>query len=207
MTNPITNPGLLILDACHFASDAHKGQFRKYNRDPYIVHPKAVANWVALATNNDPETVAAAWLHDVVEDTEYTLRDIRVTFGDTVAMLVSCVTNVTTHDDGNREARKAKERAHLRKADPRAKTIKLADIIDNVPSIVQFDPGFARTYVREKWLALSSLREGHFGLWHQADLLLADCARELELDFKALDQERYNNDVCNAIDDVFEQGF
>lgn len=164
MTNPVLNPELFILDANHYATDAHRGQFRKYTRDPYIIHPMRVADFVRAVTD-DPYTIAAAWLHDVVENCGVSVERLDTLFGHSVALLVSDVTNVSRPEDGNREHRKAIERARLRFADPRAKTIKLADIIDNVPSVVTHDPVFAKTYVREKWMLLPHLRGGDPVLW------------------------------------------
>jgi guanosine-3',5'-bis(diphosphate) 3'-pyrophosphohydrolase len=168
----------MIIDAERIATDAHASQMRKYTWDAYIVHPKAVADIVADVTD-DPVTIAAAWLHDVVEDTHVTLDQIRKHFGWAVAGLVENVTNVTCKEDGNREMRKALERAHLAKAHPKAQTIKLADILDNVPSIVRYDPGFAVTYVEEKRLVLNVLRKGNATLWHRAKQLIEESQEQL----------------------------
>jgi len=124
---------------------------------------------------DDPETIAAAWLHDVLEDTAVNLQEIKVKFGDVVAGLVLDVTNVATC--GNRAYRKSMERAHLRQADPRAKTIKLADILDNVPSIIRYDPNFAKIYVAEKRLLLGGLWGGHEYLWYCVDKMLENYGR------------------------------
>ena len=76
-----------IVDAFEFAYAAHKGACRKCSTIPYIVHPLDVAS--ILMKNNAPEDVViAGLLHDVVEDTKFTLSDIRARFGDNVAILV-----------------------------------------------------------------------------------------------------------------------
>lgn len=76
-----------IVEAFEFAYAAHKGYFRKCSTIPYIVHPLDVAS--TLMKNNAPEVVViAGLLHDVVEDTMFTLSDIRDRFGDDVATLV-----------------------------------------------------------------------------------------------------------------------
>ena len=76
-----------IVKAFEFAYNAHKGTYRKGSTIPYIVHPLDVAS--TLMKNNAPEhVVIAGLLHDVVEDTDYTLDDIRERFGDKVAELV-----------------------------------------------------------------------------------------------------------------------
>ena len=144
-----------------FATAAHAraGQVRKYTGEPYIEHPRAV---VALVRSvpHDEGMLAAAWLHDTVEDTGVTLDDIRDEFGHDVADLVGWLTDVSQTTDGNRKARKAIDRAHTARAPARAKTIKLADLIDNSASIVERDPEFAKVYLAEKRELLTVLIEG-----------------------------------------------
>jgi hypothetical protein len=160
----------LVEKARLFATVAHAaiGQTRKYTNDPYIVHPEAVARIVA-SVDHTQEMLAAAWLHDVVEDTEVDEYAIKAEFGWHVAALVRQLTDVSKLEDGNRAERKAIDRAHTALACAAAKTIKLADLIDNTRSIVAHDPEFARTYLREKALLLEVLREGDPQLWAIAD--------------------------------------
>ena len=80
-----------IKDAFELAHDAHKDQYRKSGL-PYIMHPIAVAKIVAQELELGPNPVIAALLHDVVEDTPYTLEDVQERFGDDVAFLVDVVT-------------------------------------------------------------------------------------------------------------------
>ena len=80
-----------IRDAYALAADAHKDQKRKTG-EPYIIHPIAVARIVAEELELGPNPVIAAFLHDVVEDTSYTIDDIRKRFGEDVAFLVGVVT-------------------------------------------------------------------------------------------------------------------
>jgi len=159
----------LITRAAEFARRAHEaiGQRRKYSGRPYLVHPQAVAEMVAAVTDDAP-TIAAAWLHDVVEDTPVTIEEIAAEFGNEVAGLVADLTNVSQSSDGNRAQRKALDREHTAAADPRAKTVKLADLLHNVEDIVRHDPDFARVYVREKELTLQVLTEGDAELYEQA---------------------------------------
>ena len=105
--------------------------------------------------------LAAAWLHDVVEDTPVTLQDIEFTFGSEVAELVENLTDVSQPQDGVRRVRKEKDRQHLAKTKPEAKTIKLADLIDNTRSIAEHDQKFAKIYLAEKRLLLEVLKEGN----------------------------------------------
>lgn len=160
----------LEIRAKDFATRAHEGQARKYTGEPYINHPAAVAALVRSVPHT-PEMLAAAWLHDTVEDCGVTLAEVRSLFGAGVADLVECLTDVSKPEDGNRAARRAIDRAHTAQASPQAKTIKLADLIDNTRSIVQFDPAFAKTYLAEKRLLLTVLREGDPTLWDRATAL------------------------------------
>ena len=76
---------ILIRKAFDLALDAHSDQRRKTG-EPYIFHPIAVAKIVAYEIGLGSESIAAALLHDVVEDTEYTVNDIERLFGKTIAM-------------------------------------------------------------------------------------------------------------------------
>ena len=81
----------LVERAREFATSAHQriGRQRKYSKLPYHVHLEAVAKLVA-GVSDDQEVIAAAWLHDTVEDTPATLGDIEENFGVSVADLVVC---------------------------------------------------------------------------------------------------------------------
>lgn len=141
-----------------YATAAHAavGQRRKYTDEPYIVHPADVVSIVQTVAHTD-EMLAAAWLHDVVEDTHVTMGDIRDEFGDAVADLVDWLTDVSKPEDGNRATRKAMDREHSVAAPAAAQTIKTADLISNTKSIVAFDPDFARVYLKEKRLLLDEM--------------------------------------------------
>jgi (p)ppGpp synthase/HD superfamily hydrolase len=166
----------LVRRAEAFAAKAHEGQKRKYTGEPYIVHPQAVAEILAEAGLDD-EVIAAGLMHDVVEDCDVTVEDIRAAFGDRVAQLVDEVTDVSRPEDGNRAIRKGLDRDHLAKASPEAKSVKLADIIDNTRSIVPYDPSFARVYMREMRLLLPMLKEGNPALFKRATAALHDSNR------------------------------
>src|SRR4051812_16652618 len=131
----------LVERARAFATKAHASidQRRKYTNEPYVGHPIAVARIVSTVPH-DPEMLAAALLHDVVEDTPVTIEEIRTEFGDRVADMVSDLTDVSQPGDGNRAVRKALDREHTAQASPEAQTIKLADLIDNTKSITRHDP-------------------------------------------------------------------
>lgn len=155
--------------ARRFATKWHGSidQRRKYTNEPYIHHASAVAAIVRRVTD-DQEMLAAAWLHDVVEDTPCSLEEIEQAFGAAVAALVAALTSPSRPEDGDRAERKAIDLAHLAKAPPRAKTIKLADIIDNTSTVRERDPAFAEIYLAEKRAQLDVLLEGDATLWREA---------------------------------------
>jgi replication factor C small subunit len=112
--------------AYDFAKKAHEGQFRKIpTTEPYIEHPKRVAQKIA-ETYSDYEAICAALLHDVIEDTKYTLNDINKKFGSSISFLVD---GLTKTDNQLRTLEKIK--AYSEK-DSRVILIKLADRIDNM---------------------------------------------------------------------------
>ena len=160
----------LVEHARMFAHGAHfaVGQLRKYTNEPYIVHPFEVASIVATVPSATPEMIAAAWLHDVVEDTEVTLDQIHLVFGADVAKLVFWLTDTSKPEDGNRAARKAIDRAHIAAAPAEAQTVKLADLISNTKSIMAHDPEFAKVYLEEKRLLLEVMTKGHPALMAEA---------------------------------------
>jgi (p)ppGpp synthase/HD superfamily hydrolase len=122
-----------------------------------------------------PEMVAAAFLHDVLEDTPCTQPQMYDAFGKEVTELVLWLTDVSRPSDGSRAVRKRIDREHTAAAPPEAKTVKLADLIDNSKSILTRDPDFARVYLREKRFLLDeALREGDPTLWQMADEITRD---------------------------------
>ena len=144
-----------------FATAAHAavGQVRKYTFEPYIVHPAEVAKIVRDAGGSET-MIAAAWLHDTVEDTGVTIETIRAEFGVEVAELVGWLTDVSRPEHGNRAHRKALDRAHSAAAPAEAQTVKLADLIANTRSIMAHDEAFAKTYLEEKRLLLAVMTKG-----------------------------------------------
>ena len=84
----------LLRDALDVAIDAHKDQYRK-SGEPYIFHPLAVAKIAAEKIGLDSIGIASALLHDVVEDSKYTIEDIESRFGETVAKIVSGLTKIS----------------------------------------------------------------------------------------------------------------
>ena len=154
-----------------FATAAHAavGQTRKYTGEPYVVHPMEVASLVESVGGTEA-MVAAALLHDVLEDTGVTVDVLEEQFGSEVADLVLWLTDVSKPNDGNRSTRKALDRQHSAAAPAAAQTVKVADLISNTRSIVAHDPGFAKVYLEEKRLLLEVLT--------RADPTLLTMARE-----------------------------
>ncbi|HRQ66647.1 MAG TPA: HD domain-containing protein, partial [Xanthomonadaceae bacterium] len=146
----------LVREALEFATAAHAGQVRKYLGVPYITHPIAVARMV-LRFGGDNGMVAAALLHDTIEDCDVTEGELRGKFGADITQLVVDLTDVSRPEHGPRAVRKAMDREHVAGASPRAKTIKSFDLAHNTRSIVRHDPRFARTYLTEKAALLDVL--------------------------------------------------
>ena len=149
----------MLHQAVLFATDFHSCQDRKYSGLPYIVHPMRVMTKVREVTG-DENMLCAAVLHDVVEDTQATLKHVNQLFGPDISTLVEWLTDTAKPEDGNRAQRKAIELSRLAKAPAAAQTIKLADLIDNASSITKADPGFAKVYMREKEDLLKALTKG-----------------------------------------------
>ena len=130
-----------ILSAYQLAEKAHANQKRSSGQ-PYIIHPLAVAD-ILLDLGMDTDTICVGLLHDVVEDTEYTLDDIRKLFGQDVAMLVDGVTKLNKVPNFNKEEQQA---TNLRKIllamshDIRVMIIKLADRVHNMRTLQYLPP-------------------------------------------------------------------
>lgn len=146
----------IVVRARDVATVAHEGQTRKYTGRPYVEHCREVA-YLCLKHGLPDEVIAAAWLHDTLEDTDVELIDlVRVFPADVVANVVY-MTDAAT--EGNRATRKAAECARLATGSPDQQSLKLADLIDNTSSIVEHDPKFAKTYLVEKRALLDALTD------------------------------------------------
>lgn len=176
MVTVLENP--LVYKAKLFATQAHNGQVRRYTGEPYVTHPVAVSEILAHCFE-EPEVLAAGLLHDVIEDTDFSKRDIEIRFGSKVSELVDEVTKITTRATGNRELRVKLECEHLAGISFHGKSIKLADIIQNLTGLAELDPKFALQYTKEKQLALKSLKGGHPLLWSKAAILVDEIIDKL----------------------------
>lgn len=134
------NPDLvLVLDAAAFAADKHRRQRRKdAEATPYINHPLALATILAKEGGvADAEVIAAALLHDTVEDTETTPAELEARFGPTVAAIVAEVTDDKSLPKAERKRLQVTRAAHK---SPGAKLVKLADKIANLRDIAASPP-------------------------------------------------------------------
>ena len=89
-----------VIKAFEFANEAHKG-VRRRSGEPYILHPIAVAKIVVEEIGLGYKSIVTALLHDIVEDTEYTVEDIARLFGDKIASLVDGLTKIKSAMDSN----------------------------------------------------------------------------------------------------------
>ena len=139
----------MIQKAFDFANEAHKG-VRRRSGEPYILHPIAVAKIVVSNIGLGYKSIVAALLHDVVEDTSYTIDDLRSLFGDKVATLVEGLTKIKTVLDNEDKAQQKSMQAENFKRilltlndDVRVVLIKLADRLHNCRTI-EFMPEHKR---------------------------------------------------------------
>ena len=140
--------GDLVLRAAALAVRAHAGQRRKYAPEPYVNHPARVAALVTVR-HPDPVLIAAAWLHDVVEDTPVGLDEISRDFGPEVAAVVAGCTNADHDESLPRAEKKRRDRARLASQPVGVKRIKLCDRLDNVRDLGAAPADFTRLYVGE----------------------------------------------------------
>ncbi len=122
----------LVRDAYELLASKHDGQQQKVNGHPYVEHPIAVATDVSEA-GFEPEMVAAALLHDIVEDSDVTVEDVRERLGDRVATLVDVMTD--TSEVKPYERRKALHRERVVAAGPDAAAIFAADKLHNIRAL------------------------------------------------------------------------
>lgn len=164
---------MLIDKAFRLAALYHHGQKRKYTGEPYIVHPVDVmailTEHLYFGRDHPPiqHMLAAALLHDTLEDTYATEQALRQEMPDEVVSLVVALTDVP-HEMGNRKTRKEMDRERLSSAGYAVQTVKCADIISNTRTIMQFDPGFAPLYLREIIALLHAMDDAHNDIYHHA---------------------------------------
>lgn len=167
----------LVLKATAFAAHKHRNQRRKNaEKTPYINHPIGVAQLLTEAGVKDPVTIAAALLHDVVEDTNTSHEEIVSEFGIEVASVVKEVTDNKSLSKVERKQLQVRNAPHKSE---RAKLVKLADKLDNLRDLSQETPhGWSPEIVRGYfvWSAhvIDGLRGTNTFLEEHLDRLLAD---------------------------------
>lgn len=158
----------LIIKAAQLAHELHKGQVRKYTNRPYIEHPIRVAGRLATMSCANEAEVAAAFLHDVIEDCDVSWQFLEGELNDTyVPQLVQWLTNPSKGSKLNRAARKEMDREHLRNAPKMVKVIKLIDRIDNLNEMNKADIGFIRKYCEESKLLADAIGDADSSLYHE----------------------------------------
>jgi GTP diphosphokinase / guanosine-3',5'-bis(diphosphate) 3'-diphosphatase len=130
---------LTLISATAFAAHAHRNQRRKdAERSPYINHPitlmDVLANEAGIA---DPTVLAAAVLHDTIEDTEVTFDELKTAFGEKIA---SIVLEVTDDKSLPKHERKIRQIEHAATISPEAKMVKWADLICNLRDLIHTRP-------------------------------------------------------------------
>lgn len=201
-----------IKDAYAMAAEAHKGQKRNTG-EPYIVHPIAVANIAAEELELDANTVIAAFLHDVAEDTPYTVEDIRARFGDDVAFLVDVVTKRKKHNyEFTKQVdnyRQILESVHY---DIRALLVKLSDRLHNMRTLDSMRPDKQMKIAGETDFFYAPLA-GRLGLYHVKTELenlsfRFRCPREYEVIARQLEEDKLRTqDALKAFTDEINEIF
>ncbi|MCU7697805.1 HD domain-containing protein [Acinetobacter sp. AYS6] len=169
-----------VLAACDFADLAHTGITRK-SGEPYILHPIAVS-CILANMRLDAETLMAALLHDVIEDTQYTKEDITEKFGLTVAELVDGVTKLSQSSD--KEFNKAASFRKILQAtlqDPRVIIIKLADRYHNMTTLGALRPD-KRARIAQETFDIFVPMARLVGMNEMGDNLENLCYQNLDLD-------------------------
>lgn len=182
-----------------YVKEMHGAQKRKYTGAPYYTHLLSVAARVEQYVQNGYETEIAL-CHDLIEDTECSLADLSsklMSLGynveEDVEILagVDDLTDKYTHDrypDLNRAQRKRLESVRIIASRPIAQTVKYADIIDNITSVIEHDPGFARVYAREIDNYLWKIDKGNRDLYIECCRVFDQIKSRLKLDKEEVEQ-------------------
>ena len=180
-----------LLDrAIVFAVRAHAGTERRGKGFPYIVHPLEAVEIVATMTA-DQELLAAAALHDTVEDTDVTVEQLRAEFGDRIAALVASESDIVVEGASEEQSWHARKQAaidRLARASHDAKMVALGDKLSNMRAI-------ARDYATQgdKLWNLFHAKDPKDHEWHYRGL--ADALRELKDTFAFQEFEQLINQV------------
>lgn len=137
----------------------HSNQFRKDGKTPYYIHPYRVADYVNAYVHSTENMVAAAYLHDILEDTEITKETLERLFKEDIVKLVVELTNPSKGLDLPRSTRKAIDREHLKFVSWGAKIIKMFDRFDNISDLSGFSKDFTKLYMEETLLMLAVIED------------------------------------------------
>ena len=206
----LSDPDLeLVTRAYRFAARSHAGQLRA-SGEPYITHPLEVAN-ILTAMKMDTASIAAAILHDVVEDTDTTLEDIQASFGEDVAQLVDSLTKISRIKFRSKQERLAENFRKMVVAmakDLRVILIKLADRLHNMRTISVLSPA-KRMRIAQETLDIYAPLATRLGIYGIKSELEDLCFRQVKKDIyseiaaqvaqKKTERERYIEDVRNII--------
>lgn len=173
------NPKEILKNIRDYADEAHADQMRKYTPERYIVHPVRVMEMLQPYTS-DIAVLAAALLHDVLEDTPKTKEDLSIflkTLIDddaTVERTINLVIELTDvfiikdYPKWNRRKRKTMELERIMTTSSLSQTIKYADIMDNCNEIVAHDRDFAKVFLYECKRLLEGMDKGEPDLYKKA---------------------------------------
>ncbi len=206
----LSDPDLeLVTRAYHFAARSHAGQLRA-SGEPYITHPLEVANILTMM-KMDTASVAAAVLHDVVEDTDTTLEDIQKSFGEDVTQLVDSLTKISRIKFRSKQERLAENFRKMVVAmakDLRVILIKLADRLHNMRTISVLPPD-KRMRIAQETLDIYAPLATRLGIYGIKSELEDLCFRQVKKDIyseiaskvaqKKTEREQYIDDVRSII--------
>lgn len=182
-----------VLDkAIVFATAAHMGQFRKGTQIPYILHPLEAAAIVGTMTT-EPEVIAGAVLHDVVEDTDTTIEEIAELFGDRVAYLVDSESEDKRENlsaESTWKVRKQETLDHLKTAPIDVKMITLGDKLSNIRAINRDYNALGEAL----WQRFNQ-KDKNEHYWYYKSI--ADCLSELK------DHQAYK-EYCEVVEKTFQ---
>jgi guanosine-3',5'-bis(diphosphate) 3'-pyrophosphohydrolase len=151
----------LILRAARIAKAAHAGQLRKYRPRPYIEHPARVAASAMLIDGITAEEVAAAWLHDVIEDCGYIPERLAAEGVPqaTIDLVLELTNPSKQHPNLPRAERKRLDREHLAHVSPAARRLKALDRIDNLRELQHAPRDFCSLYADESLQLAAALAD------------------------------------------------
>lgn len=178
-----------------YARQLHKNQFRKYSGNPYFDHLAEVTG-IAMSTGwtfptvHPDDFMATCWLHDAIEDQGASVEELQRLFGETVTQGVIFLSDVGDEQAKHlpRALRKANAIERLKSAPGWVQTIKVADIISNISSIIQHDREFAAIYIPEKFALLSILNGAERSLLKVGLAMVNQAQDELQQSIKTCSQ-------------------